>query len=206
MDAPQNPQIYLISPPSFELGSYAQQLAEILDEQDIACVRLAMSSEDADDISRAADLLRETCHQRDVALVIERHFRLVQKLGLDGCHLLDGAKSVRDVRQELGNEAIVGAYCSASQHQGMSAGEAGADYVSFGPLSQSPLGDGTMAERDLFQWWSEMIEVPVVAEGGLTAEIIRDIAPVTDFFAFGAEIWNTETPKDTLADLLANMG
>jgi thiamine-phosphate pyrophosphorylase len=67
------------------------------------------------------------------------------------------------------------------------------------------LGDGTRAEKDLFQWWSEMIEVPVVAEGGLTPELIRDLAPCTDFFGIGDEIWSSDDPLGTLNTLLAAM-
>jgi thiamine-phosphate pyrophosphorylase len=65
------------------------------------------------------------------------------------------------------------------------------------------LGDGTLAEHDLFAWWSEMIEVPIVAEGGLSAEIVRQITPVTDFLALGDEIWGTDSPTETLTTLLA---
>jgi len=70
-------------------------------------------------------------------------------------------------------------------------------------LSGAALGDGTLAEQELFAWWSEMIEVPIVAEGGLSAEIVRQITPVTDFLAFGDEIWGTDTPAETLSTLLA---
>jgi thiamine-phosphate pyrophosphorylase len=85
----------------------------------------------------------------------------------------------------------------------MSAGEAGADYVSFGPVGDSTLDDGARAEPDLFQWWSEMIEVPVVAEGKLTPERIAELAPITDFFGIGTEIWGSDAPERALAELLA---
>jgi thiamine-phosphate pyrophosphorylase len=49
----------------------------------------------------------------------------------------------------------------------MAAGENGADYIAFSPVGDMGLGDDIRAERDLFAWWSEMIELPVVAEGGL---------------------------------------
>ena len=80
----------------------------------------------------------------------------------------------------------------------MSAGESGADYVAFGPVGSAPLGDGSIAEPELFAWWSEMIEVPVVAEGDLNSEIIRTLAPITDFFGIGEEIWRAEDPAAQL--------
>jgi thiamine-phosphate pyrophosphorylase len=87
----------------------------------------------------------------------------------------------------------------------MSAGEAGADYISFGPVSGS-LGDGELADHELFDWWSKMIEVPVVAEGGVSTAEAKLLAPVTDFFAVGEEIWNTEDPLAALNSLLEVMG
>ncbi len=198
MSEMEAPQIYLISPPEFELSRFPDQLAQVLDGAEVACVRLALSSHDEDKISRAVDACREVTISRDVALVIERHILLVERLGLDGVHLTDGARSVRKARKELGQDAIIGAFCGASRHEGMSAGEAGADYVSFGPMGGNALGDGTLAEVELFEWWSQMIEVPVVAEGGLDVELVREISPHTDFFGIGTEIWDTEDPLAAL--------
>ncbi|SMO40019.1 thiamine phosphate synthase [Ruegeria faecimaris] len=206
MDTPEQPQIYLITPPTITLSTFPDQLARVLDSTEIACIRLALAGNDEDTIARAADACREVAHTRDVALVISNHVLLAQRLGLDGVHLDDGARSVRYVRKELGADAIVGCFCGTSSHDGMSAGEAGADYVAFGPVGTSSLGDGTVAELDLFQWWSEMIEVPVVAEGGLTPELIRDLSPCTDFFGIGDEIWSQDDPAAGLNDLITAMG
>ena len=203
MDAPEQPQIYLITPSELELSRYPDQLARVLDAHEVACVRLALSSHDEDTLCRAADAVREMTIARDVALVIERHILLVERLGLDGVHLTDGARLVRKARKELGKDAIVGAACGASRHDGMNAGEAGADYVSFGPVGDTPLGDGTVAEHDLFAWWSEMIEVPVVAEGALDTGLVGNLAPVTDFFGIGDEIWLADDPVGALGTLLA---
>ncbi len=202
-DAPEQPQIYLVTPPAFEIDAFAPRLSAALDAQEIACLRLAHASSDADEVARAADALREIAHARDIPIVIERHLGMVERLGLDGVHLTDAARSVRKARKELGADPIVGAFCGVSTHEGMTAGEVGADYIAFGPVGDSPLGDGTRAERDLFAWWSEMIELPVVAEGALTVELVESLAPVTDFFAIGEEIWKTDDPVAALAALTA---
>ncbi len=195
------PQIYLLTPPEFELSSFPTQLARVLDATDIACLRLSLATSDEDRIMRAADACREVAHARDVPIVISEHALMVERLGLDGVHLGDGARRVRKTRTDLGQDAIVGTYCTNSRHDGMNAGENGADYVSFGPAGLSTLGDGTRAEAELFQWWSQMIEVPVVAEGALDTDIIRSLAPITDFFAIGEEIWRAEDPVAALKSL-----
>ena len=197
------PQIYLVTPPEIDLMRFPETLSAVLEAQEIACLRLSLATRDEDVLMRAADAIREIAHAYDVALVIDTHVVLADRLGLDGVHLTDGARSVRAARKELGQDAIVGAFCGTSRHDGMNAGEGGADYVSFGPVSGGALGDGSLAERDLFAWWSEMIEVPVVAEGGITAEVARDLAPVVDFVSVGEEIWRTDDPGATLAGIVA---
>lgn len=206
MADPDRPQLYLITPPAFDLEPFADRLSAVLDSTEVACIRLALATRDEDTVARAADTLRLVAHGRDVALVVENHWSLVERLGLDGVHLTDGARSVRKIRKELGADAIVGTFCGNSRHDGMSAGEAGADYVAFGPVSPTALGLDTQAPRDLFAWWSDMIELPVVAEGGLTPDRVADLAAVTDFFAIGAEIWRADDAAAALAALIAPLG
>ena len=199
-DAQDTPQVYLITPSEFDLSTFPDKMAACLDSTEVACVRLALATTDEGRIAKAADALRELTHARDVALVIDSHMMMVERLGLDGVHLQDGARSVKKVRKDLGDDAIVGSYCTNSRHDGMTAGELSADYVSFGPCGASALGDGRQAEPELFEWWSMMIEVPVVAEGQLDLQLIGSLAPHTDFFGIGAEIWQTDNPAATLGE------
>ncbi len=200
------PQITLITPPVLDLEVFPDRLARVMDAVEIACLRLALATKDTDDLGRAADACREIAHSRDVAVVIERHVLLAERHGLDGVHLTDGARSVRAARKDLGPDAIVGAFCGPTRHEGISAGEAAADYVAFGPIGTTGLDKGEQAAFDLFQWWSEMIEVPVIAEGGLTAELVAEFGPVTDFFGIGEEIWGADDPLAALKALIAPLG
>jgi thiamine-phosphate pyrophosphorylase len=199
----QTPQIYLITPPVIDLQAFPDQLARLCDAQPIACLRLALATQDEDTLLRAGDALREIAHARDIPLVIADHVLLVDRLGLDGVHLDRPASALRKLRGTMGPDAIIGAFCGTSRHDGISAGEAGADYVSFGPVGATSLGQGAQAPHDLFAWWSEMIEMPVVAEGALNRDLIAALAPVSDFFALGAEVWDTPDPVAALADLTA---
>lgn len=206
MDAPEQPQLYLITPPTLDLDVFPDRLARVLDGVEIACLRLTLASRDEDEIARVADTLRDVSHARDIALVITDHVLLAQRLGLDGVHLSDAAKSVRTARKTLGADAIVGSHCGTSRHDGMTAGEAGCDYISFGPVGASALDDGRVVEPELFEWWSQMIEIPVVAEGGLTTDLVATLAPQTDFFGIGDEIWGAEDPLAALKALMAPLG
>lgn len=201
MSDPEQPQIYLIAPADLDLVTFPDTLARVLDAHPVACLRLGLATRDEDRIARAADACREVAHARDVAIVLDTHIALIAQLGLDGVHLSDGARSVRKARKALGADAIVGSYCAQSRHEGISAGEAGADYVAFGPMGVSTLHDGAQADPEILAWWSQMIELPVVAEGALDPGLIRALTPVTDFFAIGDEIWGADDPVAALSNL-----
>lgn len=196
------PRIYLLTPPEIEPG-FPDALARVMDGVEVGCLRLRAPSRDEDRVVRAADAVLPVAHEREVALVIEDHAGLVARLGLDGVHLTDGARSVRRVRGDLGEEVVVGAFCGASRHDGMTAGERGADYVAFGPVGETALGHGEPVGDDLLAWWSEMIEVPVVAEGALDAGAVERMAPLVDWIALGEEIWRRDDPLAALRELTA---
>lgn len=188
--AADRPQIYLSTPPQVELAGFREALAAALDAAPVACLRLALAGRDEDRLARTADLARDVAHARDVPVVIDEHVRLAERLGLDGVHLTGGARRVREARRALGRDAIVGAGCGASRHQGLAAGEQGADYVAFGPVGGGQLLAGEdAADAALFAWWAEMIEVPVVAEGGIGEAEIAWLAPHADFICLGEEVW-----------------
>ena len=201
----EHPQVYLVTPKDFELSKFSDQLDALLDRHEVACLRLAMNTLVETEIARAADSLRNICHAHDVPIVIESHIMMVERLGLDGVHLTDGARSVRKTRDLLGKTPIIGSFCGTSKHDALTACESGADYVSFGPIQGASLGDGNVADFDLFAWWSEMIEVPVVAEGGLSLQMIEKLREVTDFIGLQDEIWRANNSMAAIDEFTANL-
>ncbi|MEX0339910.1 MAG: thiamine phosphate synthase, partial [Arenibacterium sp.] len=75
----EQPQLYLVTPASFDLTGFPDLLGRILDTVPVACLRLEMASQDEDDILRAAEILRNSAHARDVAIVIADHVLLADR-------------------------------------------------------------------------------------------------------------------------------
>ncbi|MEM8740662.1 MAG: thiamine phosphate synthase [Pseudomonadota bacterium] len=187
----RSPQLYLVLPPRTGADA-AAYLARQIARHPPACVRLGTAGLGEDEIRKQADAVREIAHRAEIAVVIESHFRLVRPLGLDGVHLTDGHRNIRAARKELGADAIIGTFCGASRHIAMTAAEMGADYVAIGPFTAGGLGDGATADPALAAWWSEMIETPLVVEGGLSTRLAASLANAADFIAMGAELWGAE--------------
>lgn len=189
----EQPPIYLVTPEDPEPEALVPKLEAALDTGLVACVRLSLASPDEEVWKRALGLVRAVTEPRDVALVVRDHFRLARAEAIDGVHLSDGGMPLRRVRKELGPDRIVGAFGGAGRHQGMVLAEAGADYVSLGPVGEAgQLGDGSRADRALFEWWSEMIETPVVAEGGVTLAHAAALKGLAEFVVPEPGIWRED--------------
>ena len=191
MTGTTEPRLYLIAPREGEPDGIAERVSLALGTDQIACVRLDLGSADEDRWRRAADYLLPVCHAADVPLVITDHFRLVEPLGMDGVHLSGSRTPLREVRRALGRDRIIGAFAGNSKHRAITLAEAGTDYVALGPIrADDALGDGSLATPELFRWWSEMIEVPVVAEGGLLPEDAAMLRETADFIVPAMGIWD----------------
>lgn len=141
------------------------------------------------DLSRQIETLLPLAHGAGVPLVLEERADLVQSEGCDGVHVTADKARVAAVRRALGEDAIVGAACGDSRHLAMEAGEAGADYVSFGAFDPEPQAP----DPELLSWWQEMMEPPCVAMGGITLQNAPALASAgADFLALRNAVWNHE--------------
>ncbi len=184
-------RLYLTTPARIEPETLAAAAGQALATGTVACLRLDLGAAPEDAWREAGARLRPVTETHDVALVIADHYRLVEPLGLDGVHLGSSRTPVREVRRALGGDRIVGAFAGGSRHVAMTLAEAGADYVSLGPVGEvGALGDGTRVEDDVFAWWAEMIETPVVAEGGVTVEDAARLRQWADFIVPEPGVWD----------------
>lgn len=169
----------------------AARAAELCADLDVAAIRIAAAGATEAALRATAAALEPVRRAHDVALVLETHYELAHALGLDGAHVDAASGRQKAAAELLGADAIVGVFCGASKHAGLVAGERGASYVSFGPVAASGnlLDDGDVAEHDIFAWWQELIETPVCAEGGVTAEIARSLAGSADFVFLEPASW-----------------
>ncbi len=184
-------RLYLITPPRLDPAAFRDILAASLDAGDVACLQLRLKDASPDDIQRATEALMPICHARDVAFILNDDAILAQRLGCDGAHLGQQDGDHAGARMLLEGR-ILGITCHDSRHLAMTAGEMGADYVAFGAFFPTGTKETVhTAGTDLLEWWSEMMEIPCVAIGGITA---ANCAPLVragaDFLAVVGAVWN----------------
>ena len=184
-------RLYLITPPAFDPGAFADRLAAALDAGDVACVQLRLKDADDDAIRRAAELLLPVTAQRDVALVMNDRPDLAASTGCDGVHVGQQDADYARARAVVGPTATVGVTCHASPHLAMEAGEQGADYVAFGAFFPTQTKEAkSHATPDILRWWSTIMTVPCVAIGGITAGNCGALVEAgADFVAVISAVW-----------------
>jgi thiamine-phosphate pyrophosphorylase len=195
-------QLYLITPPHFELEKFIPQLTSALEDGGVNVLQLRMKSLAADgtytaepnwaEVKMAAAEIMPICKKFGVAFILNDNPQLAVELGADGVHVGSEDISVEDAREIVGDDMFVGASCYASKDLAFEAGEQGADYVAFGAFyetqTKKPKGRPT---PDLIEFWQEYTTIPCVAIGGITPENAEPIVKAgADFIAVVTGVWN----------------
>ena len=193
-------QLYLVSPLDVS-GAFPDRLIRAIEAGPVAAFQFRVKGVDEHAAAKLAEPLLEICAARDVAFIVNDSISLAKRLGADGVHLGQGDGDVADARQRLGKQAQIGVAAMDSRHLAMEAGEAGADYISFGAFFPSTTkATSHVANVDLLHWWSNLFELPVVAIGGITPEnCVPLVAAGADFLAVSAAVWNGDEAQ-TVAD------
>ncbi|MBA2935811.1 thiamine phosphate synthase [Sphingomonas sp. CGMCC 1.13654] len=186
-------QLYLISPPTIT-PAFVDTLAATLDGGPVAAFQLRLLGIDDHAIAKLAEPIQKLCADRDVAFLVSESIGLAKRLGADGVHFEHGLDDVREARQVLGPAAQIGVSAADSRHLAMEAGEAGADYISFGAFYPSITKDSdARPDPSILSWWTTLFELPCVAVGGITPDnAVPLVKAGADFLAVCGAIWNAE--------------
>lgn len=185
-------RVYLITPERFDLARFPDLLAAALDADDVAAVQLRLKEATDDAWRRAIDALRPVTQSRDVAFLLNDRADLVVPTGSDGVHVGQEDMPARQARALIGPDLTLGVTCKASRDLAMAAGEDGADYVAFGAFFPSGSKEvTTLADPEILGWWSDLMELPCCAIGGITAQNCAPLVQAgADFLAVIGCVWN----------------
>jgi thiamine-phosphate pyrophosphorylase len=198
----QRCQLYLITPPAFELAVFSRALEDALAGGDVAAFQLRLKGVSDAEVLRIGAGLKPIVQAAGAAFIVNDRPDIAASLDADGVHVGQEDASYADARAALGRDKIVGVTCHDSRHLAMEAAEAGADYVAFGAFfSTATKEPKTRAEPELLEIWSEIAETPCVAIGGIT---IDNAAPLVragaDFLAVSAGVWSyAQGPRAAVA-------
>jgi thiamine-phosphate pyrophosphorylase len=187
---PDRCRLYLVTPVTAD-ELFADPLARALDAGDVGAVQLRLKEATDDRWRRVIEALRPVAQSRGVAFLLNDRADLALETGCDGAHVGQTDMSAVDARKLLPGLTL-GVTCHASRDLAMQAGEDGADYVAFGAFFPTTTKAAeTQAEPDLLRWWSELMELPCVAIGGITpANCGSLVAAGANFLAVVSAVWS----------------
>jgi thiamine-phosphate pyrophosphorylase len=186
-------RLYLVTPPRLDPVSFRDQLAAALDAGDVGAVQLRLKDADDEAVARAIAALRPVAQSRDVAFLLNDRPDLARSTGCDGAHVGQEDMAVREARRILGPDLMLGVSCHGSRELAMNGGEDGADYVAFGAFfpTGTKADAPVEAEPELLAWWSDIMELPCVAIGGITpANCAPLVQAGADFLAVVSAVWD----------------
>lgn len=153
------------------------------------------------DVSREqiAMQLHGLCRERGAPLIVNDDVMLARQINADGVHLGIKDMDYAQARQILGPGKIIGVSCYADLDRAVHHAGLGADYVAFGRFFQSQTKpDAQPVDVAILAQAREILQIPLVAIGGITAENGRPLIEAgADMLAVVGAVFSS--PDITLA-------
>jgi thiamine-phosphate pyrophosphorylase len=185
-------RLYLITPPAIDdLAIFGRTLAEALEAGDVAALQIRLKDAPDAIVEAAVRALSPIAQARGVAVILNDRPDLAARLGCDGVHIGQGDMPLRQARQLMGPQAMIGVTCHDSRHLAMEAAENGADYVAFGAFFPTTTKETThRPEPEILTIWQETMQIPCVAIGGITVDNCQPLIDAgADFLAVSSAVW-----------------
>ena len=187
-------QIYLISPPKFNLKEFANELDNVLKTGLVPVFQLRLKDCEKEIIKKYALELKKICLQNNCLFILNDDLDLAIDIEANGVHLgIDDQNTNSNISQikNTNKNFIIGASCYDSRHLAMQAGEQGVDYISFGAFypSSTKVSRGKPS-LELLDWAIEMLNIPIVGIGGINSQNCQQlITHQIDFIAIISYVW-----------------
>lgn len=184
-------KIYLISPPKIEIDKFSKSLKNALKTSKVSVFQLRLKDYPQHLIRNYSKEIKKICDDFNCPLILNDFYEIALELGLSGVHVGIDDKKISIIRQNSPQNFIIGASCYDSKHLAMEAGEQGADYISFGAFFKSKTKQSRgKPSIELLQWAIEMLNLPIVGIGGITATNCHELVKnKIDFLAVISCIW-----------------
>ncbi len=184
-------QIYLISPPKIILSEFVISLKNALSSNLVPVFQLRLKEYSQIDVAKIAKQIQKVCKDYNCQLILNDYPNIALDLELDGVHLGEHDAKIAEVRKQVPDHFTIGASCYNSKHRAMQAGEDGANYLAFGAFFPTTTKQiKYYADVELLQWATELLNLPIVAIGGIIASNCANlVANKADFLAVISFVW-----------------
>ena len=116
-----------------------------------------------------ASTINTLCQQKQRLFIVNDDVELAKNIDASGVHIGQSDASIKQAREILGDEKIIGVSCNNQLQWALEAQQSGADYVAFGRFFASQTKpDAPQADIELLIAAKQQLTIPIVAIGGIT--------------------------------------
>ena len=192
--------VYLISPSKINQGFY-KNLDEVLSSKKVKYFQLRLKKLSDHKQIKIAERVKPITKKYKVKLIINDSPLLAKKIDADGCHLGQSDGSIKNARNLLKKNKIIGITCHGSKKLILNAIKEKPDYIALGSFFKSKLKPKTKkAQKNLIKWSKQRTSLPIVAIGGINNKNYKSLMKFgVNYLAISSYIWNNPRLKPKIA-------
>ena len=193
--------LYLISPSKINVNFY-KDLEDILSTKKVKYFQIRLKKYSDSKIIRISKKVKALTKKYKVKLIINDWPVLAKKINADGCHLGQSDVSIKDSRNLLKKEKIIGITCHGSKKLILNAIKEKPNYIALGSFFKSRLKpNAKRAQKNLVKWCRQRTSLPIVASGGINNKNYKSLVKFgVNYLAISSYIWNNPRlkPKEAI--------
>ena len=193
--------LYLISPSKISVNFY-KDLEDILSTKKVKYFQIRLKKYSDSKIIRISKKVKTLTKKYKVKLIINDSPVLAKKVNADGCHLGQSDVSIKDSRNLLKKEKIIGITCHGSKKLILNAIKEKPNYIALGSFFKSRLKpNAKRAQKNLVKWCRQRTGLPIVAIGGINNKNYKTLVKFgVNYLAISSYIWNNPRlkPKEAI--------
>ena len=188
--------VYLISPSKINQHFY-KNLDEVLSSKKVKYFQLRLKKHSNSKLLKIAKKVKNITKKYKVKLIINDFPALAKKINADGCHLGQSDGSIKNARNLLKKNKIIGITCHGSKKLILNAIKERPDYIALGSFFKSKLKpNAKKAQKNLVKWSKQRTNLPIVAIGGINNKNYRSLMKFgVNYLAISSYIWNNPRLK-----------
>ena len=193
--------LYLISPSKINVNFY-KDLEDIFSTKKVKYFQIRLKKYSDSKIIRISKKVKALTKKYKVKLIINDSPVLAKKINADGCHLGQSDVSIKDSRNLLKKEKIIGITCHGSKKLILNAIKEKPSYIALGSFFKSRLKpNAKRAQKNLVKWCRQRTDLPIVAIGGINNKNYKSLVKFgVNYLAISSYIWNNPRlkPKEAI--------
>lgn len=185
--------LYAITPNMRDAAVLLKKVEQVL-KGGCALLQYRDKTSSSKDRRLRADDIHTLCLRYGVPLIINDDAQLALACHAEGVHLGQSDGCIEEVRQLLGDRAIIGVTCHHNVELAIAAEAQGADYVAFGRFFNSSTKPGApLATPAILLEAKRSITIPITAIGGFTLDNAQSIIHAgADYIAVVDDVFSSE--------------